>query len=65
MYVTIFDTLIPRWHNLSVHARALVVGVSIIAVNILSQFLAPKIQSLVTGFLGGSLQGILECSRPG
>lgn len=87
MYVTIFDTLIPRWHNLSVHARALVVGISIIAVTILlgslavlthyhfsaliglgvfygiviskilSQFLAPKIQSLVTGFLGGITAG--------
>lgn len=87
MYVTIFDTFIPRWKLLPVHTRALVVGVSIIAVTILlgslavlthfhfsalitlgvfygivisklmSQFLAPKIQSLVAGFLSGITAG--------
>ena len=87
MYVTIFDTFIPYWKNLSVHTRALIVGVSIIAVTILfgslsllthyhfsalialgvfygiviskilSQFLAPKIQSLVAGFLSGITAG--------
>ena len=89
MYVTLFDTFInfSQWKNLSIHARALIVGVSIIAITIvlgaaailtlhpyvplillgvfygiiiskiLSQFLAPKIQSLVTGFLGGITAG--------
>lgn len=87
MYVTIFDTLIPHWKNLPIHTRALLVGISIIAVTILlgsvavlthyhfsalialgvfygiviskilSQFLAPKLQSLVTGFLGGITAG--------
>jgi hypothetical protein len=87
MYVTIFDTFIPRWNQLQVHTRALIVGVSIIAVTIvlgslavlthyhfsalialgvfygivisklMSQFLAPKIQSLVAGFLSGVTAG--------
>lgn len=87
MYVTIFDTFLPYWKNLQIHTRALIVGVSIIAVTILlgslsvlthyhfsalitlgvfygiviskilSQFLAPKIQSLVAGFLSGITAG--------
>jgi hypothetical protein len=87
MYVTIFDTFIPRWNHLPPRTRALIVGVSIIAVSILlgslavltpyhftalialgifygivisklmSQFLAPKIQSLVAGFLSGVTAG--------
>ncbi len=87
MYVTIFDKFIPRWSHLQVHTRALIVGVSIIAITILlgsvavlthyhfsalialgvfygivisklmSQFLAPKIQSLVAGFLSGITAG--------